>query len=75
MSMYGMKKEPLVNHVRERSMNLVITLSKILALDEMMIYFLGISHETNERSLYFICFSHTLWLYCRVVTIKGYDSI
>ena len=56
MSMYGMKKEPLVNHVRERSMNLVITLSKILALDEMMICFLGRSHETNKRSLNFVCF-------------------
>ena len=42
------KVEPLVNHVRERSINLIFTLGIILALDEMMISFMGRSHETHR---------------------------
>ena len=42
------KVEPLVNNVRERSMNLIFTLGTILAPDEMMIRFMGRSHETHR---------------------------
>ena len=68
------KIEPAVNHVRERSMKLIFTLDTVLAIDEMMICFMGRPHETHriknkpiKEGYIFFWLSHTLWLCCIII--------
>ena len=66
------KIEPVLNHVRERSMKLIFTLGTVLALDEMMTCFMGRSHETHRiknkpiKEGYNFLFYNTLWR-CRII--------